>query len=77
MRISRRARLVTLSLVAGVFASAQPAVGNECIWVQWQDPLNGRYVGLWDCGYCVATYVWWPGDPGWTPDGGDCPPLPT
>lgn len=54
---------MTLSLVASVFASVQPAVGNECIRVQWQAPLNGGYVGLWDRGYCGA-YVWWPGDSG-------------
>lgn len=76
MRISRRTRLAALSLVVAVFAGAQPAVGNDCTWHQWDDGMGG-WIGYWDCGHCTATYVYRPGDSDWTPAGSDCEALPT
>ena len=74
MRISNGIRLAVLSLaVAGLASSRAEALRNDrtCTWSQMNDGAGG-YIGTWDCGSCSASYVWRPGDSGWTSAGSSC-----
>jgi hypothetical protein len=73
MRNFRKIVLVALaaSLAAFGISNEALAVENQCAWSQSQDGTGG-YIGTWDCGTCSASYIWRPGDAGWTSAGSDC-----